>query len=253
MKAIDENRIADEFRSCITSTVRRVAGEDTHRPFHAALLSEEALFWSRFERSFSTSFGQRAIEQTSRIVVEANGAEQAQNQKQTLVSLSTAQLIAIDAHISKLRTGQLGRPVSWMQDLRDVEGNRVAETRDESRVISDLWWIKNGINHYLSIKTVKPNIDQTAEAKRDLLKLKLHDPQAHVYFGLYYNPYGENRADYAWTPPKGIFDLVHDNVVLIGRDYWDTLGGAGTYDAVLEIARRVGEETRPMIEALRQT
>lgn len=112
MKAIDENRIADEFRSCITNTVRRITGEDTHRPFHAALLSEEALFWSRFERSFSTSFGQRAIEQISRIVVEANGAEQAHNQKQTLVSLSSAQLAAIDAHISKLRTGQLGRAAS---------------------------------------------------------------------------------------------------------------------------------------------
>lgn len=109
-----------------------------------------------------------------------------------------------------------------------------------------------GINHYLSIKTVKPNIDQTAEAKRDLLKLKLHDPSAKVYFGLYYNPYGKHRADYAWTPPKGIFDFSHDDVVLIGQDYWDTLGGVGTYDEVLEIARQVGRETRPLIEALRK-
>lgn len=251
MNTTDEQRIANEFRDCIANTVRRIAGEDTHRPFHAALLSEEALFWSRFERSFSTSFGQRAIEQISRIVVESNGAEQAMNQKQTQVLLSSAQLAAIDSHISKLRTGQLGRSADWEQDLREVEGNRIAEANDESRVISDLWWIKGGINHYLSIKTVKPNIDQTAEAKRDLLKLKLHDPQARVYFGLYYNPYGEHRADYAWTPPKGIFDLAHDDVVLIGRDYWDTLGGVGTYNEVLRIARQVGEETRPLIMALR--
>lgn len=252
MKDADAKLIAEEFRNCIAYTVRRIAGEDTHRPFHAALLSEDSLFWSRFERSFSTSFGQRAIEQISRIVVEANGADRAQNQKQTLTSLSFAQFSAIDAHISKLRTGQLGRAACWVEDLREVAGSRVAETRDESRVISDLWWVKDGINHYLSIKTVKPNIDQTAEAKRDLLKLKLHDPQANVYFGLYYNPYGERREDYAWTPPKRIFDFVRDDVVLIGRDYWDTLGGPGTYDALLEIARHVGEETRPMIETLRK-
>lgn len=251
MTPTDAKRIADEFRSCITNTVRRIAREDTHRPFHAALLSEQALFWSRFERSFSTSFGQRAIEQISRIVVEANGAELAQNQKQTRVSLSSAQLAAIDAHISKLRTGQLGRAISWAEDLREVEGTRIAEARDESRVISDLWWLKDGINHYLSIKTVKPNIDQTAEAKRDLLKLKLHDPQARVYFGLYYNPYGEHRADYAWTPPKGIFDFSRDEVVLIGRDYWETLGGTGTYDELLAIAKQVGQETQSLIEALR--
>jgi len=39
----------------------------------------------------------------------------------------------------------------------------------EHRIISDLWWFKDGINHYMSIKTVKPNIDQTAVAKQDLL------------------------------------------------------------------------------------
>ena len=127
MTPADTQRIAAEFSNCIINTVRRIAGEDTNRPFHVALLSEDALFWSRFERSFSTSFGQRAIEQISRIVVEANGAEQAQNQKQTLVSLSSAQLAAVDAHISKLRTGQLGRAANWMQDLREVGGHRVAE------------------------------------------------------------------------------------------------------------------------------
>ena len=186
-------------------------------------------------------------------MVEANGATQVENQRQTQVLLSSAQLAAIDAHISKLRTGQLGRATDWTQDLREIEGNRIAEAHDESRVISDLWWFKNGIHHYLSIKTVKPNIDQTAEAKRDLLKLKLHDPQAKVYFGLYYNPYGEHRSDYAWSPPMRVFDFLHDEVVLIGRDYWDTLGGVGTYDAVLDIAKRVGQETRPLIESLRNS
>ena len=103
----------------------------------------------------------------------------------------------------------------------------------------------------MSIKTVKPNIDQTAEAKRDLLKLKINDPEAQVYFGLYYNPYGENKADYAWAPPKGVFDFRNDSVVLIGRDYWDTLGGSGTYDEVLQIAQEVGVRTRHRIDQLR--
>ena len=48
--------IADEFRNCVLNTIRRLDNAETNRPFHAALLSDEALFWSRFERSFSTSF-----------------------------------------------------------------------------------------------------------------------------------------------------------------------------------------------------
>ena len=119
------------------------------------------------------------------------------------------------------------------------------------RVISDLWWEKDGINNYMSIKTVKPNIDQTAEAKRDLLKLKLADPKANVYYGLYYNPYGEHKKDYAWTPPMKIFNFNTDTCILIGKEYWDTLGGNGFYEEVLAIASKVGIETRKKIEGLK--
>ena len=58
------NLIADEFRNCVNDTIERVMGtEQTYRPFHMALLSEDVVFWSAFERSFSTSFGQRVIEE----------------------------------------------------------------------------------------------------------------------------------------------------------------------------------------------
>ena len=68
------DKIADEFRNCVINTVRRLDNAETNRPFHAALLSDAALFWSRFERSFSTSFGQRVIEEISRLTALAGGA-----------------------------------------------------------------------------------------------------------------------------------------------------------------------------------
>lgn len=68
------------------------------------------------------------------------------------------------------------------------------------------------------------NIDQTAVAKEDCLRLTLADPNCNAYFGLPYNPYGENKSDYAHTPPMGIFDFHHDPVVLIGKEMWDTIG-----------------------------
>lgn len=70
--------IASEFRNCVNNTIMRLQGEATYRPFHTALLSEEAIFWSRFERSFSTSFGQRVIEEIARLVALSNGASAAQ-------------------------------------------------------------------------------------------------------------------------------------------------------------------------------
>lgn len=122
---------------------------------------------------------------------------------------------------------------------------------EEIRVISDLWWKKGGIDHFISLKTVKPNIDQTAVAKEDCLHLSAAIPGCRTNFGLPYNPYGERREDYAFNPPMGIFDFRRDAVVLIGRELWDTLGGAGCYAELLQIAAAVGAETRRKIHALR--
>jgi hypothetical protein len=243
--------IAAEFESCITRTIGRLENQETNRPFHTALLSSDALFWSRFERSFSTSFGQSVIEKISKVVALAGGATSAINQKSTLFTLSSAQLAAVNNHINGLREGRVGRALNFESDLAIVVAEAGQDGHQEDvRVISDLWWLKDGINHYMSIKTVKPNIDQTAEAKRDLLKLKLYDPACRVFFGLYYNPYGERREDYGWTPPQGVFNFRADPVVLIGRDYWDELGGAGCYDEVIEIAEECGTRTRLLVEQL---
>lgn len=243
--------IETEFRACVTNTIQRLNAEDTHRPFHAALLSETALFWSRFERSFSTSFGQRVIEQISKAAALSGGAEQAQTQRETAVRLSLNQLNAIEDHIQHLRNRHSGRSAHWADDIKALNAIAPSAQQQENRVISDLWWRKNGIDHFMSIKTVKPNIDQTAEAKRDLLKLKLAYPASRVYYGLYYNPYGERKSDYAWGPPRRLFNFNTDDCVLIGKDYWDTLGGSGFYEDLLAIAARVGSETRAQIEGLR--
>jgi hypothetical protein len=240
--------IADEFRNCVLNTIRRLDNAETNRPFHAALLSDEALFWSRFERSFSTSFGQRVIEEISKVVALAGGATEASRQKHTDIQIDAGIDAAITAHMNSLRTGRSAN--NWNNTVAEIARAQRTGNLVTHHVISDLWWLKDGVNHYMSIKTVKPNIDQTAVAKQDMLRLLFADPTCQVYFGLYYNPYGEDRSTYAHTPPMGIFNFHTDPVVLIGRDYWDTLGGAGTYDTVLEIAREVGAETRARLQNL---
>ena len=241
--------IAKEFERCVINTIRRLEKEETNRPFHKALLSEDALVWSRFERSFSTSFGQRVIEKISKVAALAGGASESNNQKETFINIDESKSTAIENHISAMRQNKLGRSPNWNYDLNSIIGTIDLGINMRIRVISDLWWKKDGIDNYMSIKTVKPNIDQTAEVKRDLLKLKINDPSSNVYFGLYYNPYGENRKDYKWTPPMGIFDFLNDSVVLIGRDYWDTLGGMGFYSELMEIATSVGEITKERLSA----
>lgn len=237
--------IYDEFYSCVKGTIERMDQEDTYRPFHEALLSKEAIIWSRFERSFSTSFGQKSIENISRYAVLSNGAEEAERQHETYVQLTDGQISAIDNEIQMARNKHFS---NWETSLKRVQAIPITGQKRNERVISDLWWTKNDIDNYVSIKTVKPNIDQTAVAKSDLLKLKINNPNCNVYYGLYYNPYGNKRTDYRHNPPKMIFDMIRDSVVLIGKDYWDTLGGVGFYERILQVANEVGKESKKLIE-----
>ena len=59
------------------------------------------------------------------------------------------------------------------------------------------------------------------------------------------------KESYSFNPPMGIFDFKKDPVVLIGKDMWDTLGGEGCYNELLNIAAEVGEKTRERISHLK--
>lgn len=244
------NLIAQEFQNCVDNTIRRITNrDDDYRPFHAALLSEDVLFWSAFERSFSTSFGQRVIEEVAKLVVLSNGADSAERQHITNIRIDQSYEDAIHRHMQDLRMHR-GHS-SWNQTLNHILATPRSGQIEELRVISDLWWRKDGVDNFISLKTVKPNIDQTAVAKEDCLHLSVAIPNCHTYFGLPYNPFGERREDYAFNPPMGIFDFKRDSVVLIGSEMWDTLGGEGCYNELLQIASEVGANTRRKINELR--
>lgn len=243
------NQIKTEFSDCVERTIERLQRAETSAPFHEALLTPEGRAWSRFERSFSTSLGQGAIERVSRLVALSGGAADVLLQRETTCVLDTGVSSSIDSHIDSIRDNTLGRPPNWGLDLDSVLNSRQSGRTAEFRVISDLWFRREGVDHFVSIKTVQPNLDQTAQAKRDLLRIKAHDQHSKVYFGLYYNPYGDHRRDYSHSFPRKVFDMATDPVVLIGRDYWELLGGPGAMEEVLTAARSVGDHTRRMISA----
>jgi len=61
---------------------------------------------------------------------------------------------------------------------------------------------------------------------------------------MYYNPYYPEKYK-RWTCLK-FFDIGKD--FLIGKDFWDFLGGNGTYEQLIKIYENVGEEIRPFLD-----
>ena len=251
MKKSTNDKIKKEFLNCILRTIDRIRdAKGTNRPFHTRLLSREILRASLFERSFSTSFGQRVIEKISNILAaDVDKTTEVENQKIINIKMAQETINSIDKHLQSLRENRMKKP-NWNSDFKSIK--RSTENLVSIRIINDLWFVRNGVEYFFSIKTVKPNIDQTEKAKKDILTLKVFNNKYCPFFALPYNPYGENKNDYNHTPPFAIFDMINDNVVLIGREYWDMLGGTGTYQKILQIADEVGLETKEHLKKLKQ-
>lgn len=58
-----------------------------------------------------------------------------------------------------------------------------------------------------------------------------------------YNPWGIEKEDYDHSFALGYMDI--EKQVLIGKEFWDMVGGAGTYEDVLSIYQKVGTEKGP--------
>ena len=103
---------------------------------------------------------------------------------------------------------------------------------------------------YFEMKTVKPNKNTFRDMKRDILMIMAMCCQqnAQAYAAMSYNPVGEGSI---YTPQFNEFlELGAD--LIVGRQFWNFIGDAQTYDELLEIAEEVCTVTTPLIAAANQ-
>ncbi len=67
-----------------------------------------------------------------------------------------------------------------------------------------------------------------------------------AYYALVYNPYGK-KEDYAWSFPKRWFNMTSDTSVLIGDEFWNMIGGDGTYETFVNEINKLGISYRERI------
>jgi hypothetical protein len=237
-------KITKILESCVKRTIVRVnktiKDNNSPKPFHQALLTEDIVKISSFERSFSTSFGQGPIEEISQVLAIANGYK-AERQKESMLTVYKGAVDEIERICSALRDGN-NQP-NWTKEKNVVTSFDKGDTVVK-KVISDLWMKKDNKEYFLTIKTVKPNLDQSEKAKKDMLLLKAGSDKYSTFLGLYYNPYGLNRSDYKHNFPMKIFNMHKDECVLIGKDYWDFIGGVGTYEELIKVFALAGVNTK---------
>ena len=234
--------IKDDYDDEISSS------EGDYKPFHEAIVPEQILRISSFERSFSTKLGS-TFEECARLIASqtykvakrsfiatgqmpaaaASRIEQLSNQ--IAIEHKPDFLHLIDEVLNVEDTNWVERPVVADLYLEDVKGNRF----------------------FFEIKSPKPNKGQCLEIAERLLRVHAitqeKRPKVNAYFAMAYNPYGTHREDYKHSFSMQYLDMK--NEVVIADEFWEIIGGEGTFNELLDIYREVGrEKTKAMMDAL---
>lgn len=213
------------------------------KPLYAALVPDEIFKGSHFERRFVTPFGNAW---QSLAVVAANaglGHGTVNHRIDGLVK--SERLRRITEVLNTLEHAQKGKrkvQPDWEDELKHIlkgNGQNIPVS-----VICDVYAQDTASQrrYAFELKAPLPNSDQTKVSKEKLLKLYAMDPPQveEAYYALPYNPYGR-RENYSWSFPARWFNMKEDAVVLIGEEFWEKIGGLGTYKAFIEAVNEIGQ------------
>ena len=257
----DSNKMKDSIQSVIKEMMDRVMNkvlitdpfikEQHHakKPLYAALVPDEIFKSSHFERRFVTPFGS-AWEKLA-IVAANEGLGCGIKSHSIHGTVKAERLRRITEILNALEHG--GRVKDRRRPDWNTELPYVLEGGGEDipvTVICDVYAEdkEKGKKYAFELKAPLPNSDQTKVSKEKIFKLYSMVPSQvdEAYYALPYNPYGR-REDYNWSFPARWFNMKEDNVVLIGDEFWEKIGGLGTYQSFIEAVNEIGQEYRDRI------
>ncbi|KDE55741.1 TdeIII family type II restriction endonuclease [Methanoculleus sp. MH98A] len=219
------------------------------KPLYAVLVPDEIFKGSHFERRFVTPFGK--VWEKLAVVAATEGLGYGTMGHRIDGYVREERLHRIAETLNRLehspkREDKI-RP-DWATELAYIKAGK-GELIPVS-VICDLY-VEDTVNnrrYAFELKAPLPNSDQTKVSKEKILKLHCMEPPLvdNAYFALPYNPYG-SRENYSWSFPARWFDMKHDDVVLIGDEFWDTIGGTGTYNAFISAINEIAAEYKERI------
>lgn len=227
----------------IEDKLRRYARETSSMPFLTRLIqdSEKVAAYS-FIHSIATTLGMSIYEDVSKIIAEKT-ADECFTKYDVGGVISREQKSVIDDIVRKLRNSE--KKVDSTQEMKLVldASARDGKAQKEGR-IADFYMRRNGKEHYFEIKTVKPNIDVFTKSKTKLLEwVARRRSPIKVFLAFPYNPY--HPQPYERFTEQGVLDRGRE--FLIGKEYWDFLGGENTFEELLSLFDSVGKNFKEKI------
>lgn len=227
----------------ITNKLRTYARESSSMPFLARLVQDaEKVAAYSFIHSLATSLGMSIYEDVSKIIISKT-AEECFTKYDVGGVISKEQKTIINDIVRKLRNGE--EKADHAKEAEEVLNASAKDGKPQKDGrIADLYFLKDGIEYYLEIKTVKPNIDVFTKSKTKLLEWVARKRKPiRVYLAFPYNPY--YPKPYERFTEQGVLERKKE--FLIGNEYWNFLGGSNTFRELLKLFDTVGKNFKKQI------
>lgn len=239
-----KQEISKLLENKIDAKLAKYLRETSSMPFLTRLIQDaEKVAAYSFIHSLATSLGMSIYEQVSLIAAKDNSTECFRNYGVGGV-LSSNQKSTINNIVTELRNNR-GRNPNHEKEIEEVLSASSEDGKyQKDGNIADFYMKRNGIEYFFEIKTVKPNIDVFAKSKIKLLEWVARKRSAvKVFLAFPYNPY--HPQPYARFTMQNLLDS--DSELLVGEEYWDFLGGAGSYKDILDTFESVGKKYKTEI------
>jgi hypothetical protein len=261
MKDTKQDRIALAIKQVISELMDRVMNrilirdpfikEKHHssKPLYAALVPDEIFKGSHFERRFVTPFGGVWEKLAKVVAIEAHGhCLMGHTVSGVIGSESLRRIQEVLNTLEHNKRGKIRTKPNWQHELDYIKaggGEPIPTT-----VVCDIFIEskQTGKKYAFELKAPLPNSDQTKVSKEKMFKLLAMQPKEvdHAYYALPYNPYGK-KEDYKWGFPQRWFNMHEDESVLIGDEFWELIGGEGTYKNFIKEVNLLGTDYKERI------
>lgn len=248
MQNLKEN-IKNRLAQALHNKFANYKPETSFMPFHTRLLGKDRMALYSFIQSLNTNFGTSIFEP----VAEELGLNRFDVIKR---QVAVANIITKEAQrviqdiMDSLESGN-SKPNKNEEIVRVLEAS---QQKGETSIIKptkvDLFLQKDNNVYLIDIKTAKPNRGGFKEFKRTLLTwvacFAYNNPHCNIQslIAIPYNPY-EPKPYERWTM-AGMLDL--ESELKVANEFWDFVGGCGSYEIMLEVFEEVGIEMRSEID-----
>ena len=203
---------------------------------------------SKFERSFVTSLGQAGFEKIA-CVIGADIHKSAMQGYRLQGIISEGELAYIGEVLRYLQHRNSKSVIpNWPTEL-SILYNKISGSQKTITVISDIYIKTNDCEMFFELKSSKPNADQSLESKLKMLQIQAikRGNIIETYFALPDNLYG-TKQKYNHPHPMRYFDMRNSPCVIMDKDFWDKLGGQGTWEELIAIFQEVGIKYKTRIK-----